>query len=76
MNQALEAQLERIQQFDATHHRPMRIMDADDAQVALRRRTKGKKGHKKAFDPSADPFRRGLTCGCITAIAGYSMKWN
>lgn len=61
MNKALAQQLDRVQEFDATHHRPMRIMTMDDAEVAHSRSRKVRRGRKTEFDPAADPFRRGMT---------------
>jgi hypothetical protein len=61
MNKALQTSLDRVQEFDATHHRPMRIMNMDDAEVAESRSHKVRKGRKASFKPDADPFRRGLS---------------
>lgn len=61
MNQKLETYLDNFEAFDASHHRPMRILTLDDAQEAHSRARKVRKGRKKQFDPNADPFRRGMT---------------
>lgn len=61
MNGKLETYLDEFEAFDASHHRPMRIMNMDDAQEAHSRARKVRKGRKKRFNPDADPFRRGMT---------------